>query len=475
MTGKFGIVVVGAFVLVVVLSVVREAPASVNAVEMCPPVTLEDLKPPSPEPTTTTTDVPDDSTEEGSPSTTVPVETTTTVTGSPSPEPTTTTTDVPDDSTEEGSPSTTVPVETTTTVTEPSCSPFVYEMTYPLAVRGRIISVFGDQRDGGERLHEGVDLAAPKLTAVVATRDGFVTQIHNQVGTDDCCWLVIRHRDGLQSWYIHLNNDNYGSDDGFGVGVRIDLEVDDPVVEGEVLGWLGDSGNAENTNSPHLHYELRNADGVPVDARESLRKASATMPRWEKASGAYLDDDLSFYEWVPEILAARGVLWACDDLGSLSCLHENVSPEQLAELVGLLIGVETPLLEGSYQAVDLLEIDNRSRFVIGQNLGCGEAEECRTLGVTERDLARLASGILKYRFGFEDLFLGLSRVVPVDLTLPSPPEAVSYLIEGGNVGACELPLDAGQLLDRGRAAYLLLAWIGDVEAWACPPSNMLFR
>jgi len=437
MTGKFGIVVVGAFVLVVVLSVVREAPASVNAVEMCPPVTLEDLKPPSPEPTTTTTDVPDDSTEDGSTSTTVP--------------------------------------EETATVTEPSCSPFVYEMTYPLAVRGRIISVFGDQRDGGERLHKGVDLAAPKLTAVVATRDGSVTQIHNQVGTDDCCWLVIRHRDGLQSWYIHLNNDNYGSDDGFGAGVRIDLEVDDPVVEGEVLGWLGDSGNAEQSKTLHLHYELRNSDGVPLDAQESLQEASSRMPRWEKASGAYLDDDLSFYEWVPEVLAARGILWACDDLGSLSCLRENVSPKQLAELVGSLLGFETPLLEGTYQAVNVSETDTRRWFVTGMNLGCGQAEECRTLGVTEQDLAQLASGILKYRSEFEDSFLGLSRVLPVDLTLPSPSEAVSYFVEVGYVGACELPLNSGQLLDRGRAAYLLLAWIGDVEAWACSPSNWLFR
>lgn len=434
--GRFGIVLVGAFALGVVL-VVSAAPTSANAVEMCPPVTLEDLKPPSPEPTTTTTDVLDDSTEEGSVTTTVPVE--------------------------------------TTTVTEPSCSPFVYEMTYPLAVRGRIISVFGDQRDGGERLHAGVDLAAPKLTAVIATRDGFVTQIHNQVGTDDCCWLVVRHRDGLQSWYIHLNNDNYGSDDGFGVGVRIDLEVDDPVVEGEVLGWLGDSGNAENTNTPHLHYELRSSDGVPVDAQESLREASTRMPLWEEASGAYLDDDLSFYEWVPEVLAARGILWACDDLGSLSCPHENVSPKQLAVLVESLLGVETPLLEGTYQAVNVFEIDNRRRFAIEENLGCGIAEECRTVGVTERDLAQLAAGILKYRFGFEDLFFGLTRVVPVDLTLLPPAEAVSLLIEGSYVGACELPLDSNQLLDRGRAVYLLLAWIGDVEAWSCPTSGWRFR
>lgn len=137
--------------------------------------------------------------------------------------------------------------------------------------------------------------------------------------------------------------------------------------------------------------------------------------------------------------------------------------------------METPPLQGTYQAVDVSEIDTRHRFATGMNLACDQIEECHTVGITERDLAQLASGILKYRSGFEDSFLGLSPVLSVDVTLPSASEAVSYLIEGGHVGACELPLDSGQLLDRGRAVYLLLAWIGDVEAWACPPSNLLFR
>jgi putative cell wall-binding protein len=44
------------------------------------------------------------------------------------------------------------------------------------------------------------------------------------------------------------------------------------VDRGQVLGYLGDSGNAEHTD-PHLHFEMRDADGVLVNPMASLDAA----------------------------------------------------------------------------------------------------------------------------------------------------------------------------------------------------------
>ncbi|MBN2114824.1 MAG: hypothetical protein JW785_11945, partial [Acidimicrobiia bacterium] len=45
---------------------------------------------------------------------------------------------------------------------------------------------------------------------------------------------------------------------------------------GQLIGWVGDSGNAEGT-SPHLHFELWAPDGVAVDSFVSLQEAEAAQ------------------------------------------------------------------------------------------------------------------------------------------------------------------------------------------------------
>jgi hypothetical protein len=46
-----------------------------------------------------------------------------------------------------------------------------------------------------------------------------------------------------------------------------------------VIGWIGDSGNPEHTQ-PHLHFELRNRSGYPIDPYRSLRKSSKVTYEW---------------------------------------------------------------------------------------------------------------------------------------------------------------------------------------------------
>lgn len=150
--------------------------------------------------------------------------------------------------------------------------PGVYPLVHPLRTgEVRLIGRFGDPRSGGRRSHEGVDLGAAKLTPVVAAADGVVTWIHGPRGPQ-CCDLALLHDDGWSSRYIHLNNDTPGTDDGRGSGIRPGLGVGDAVRAGDLLGWVGDSGNAEAT-PPHLHFELRDRNGLPLDPSPSLQRA----------------------------------------------------------------------------------------------------------------------------------------------------------------------------------------------------------
>ena len=88
----------------------------------------------------------------------------------------------------------------------------------------------------------------------------------------ECCSMGLRHDDGWRSWYVHLNNDTPGTNDGQGQGVAPGLAVGTRVRAGQLLGWVGESGLAEPHN-PHLHFELRDPSGVIVNPYQALRAA----------------------------------------------------------------------------------------------------------------------------------------------------------------------------------------------------------
>jgi hypothetical protein len=87
--------------------------------------------------------------------------------------------------------------------------------------------------------------------------------------------VTIRGSDGYTYHYLHINNDTPGTDDGQG-GVenayapRIKRGV--RVSRGELIGWMGDSGNAESAGH-HLHFEIRKPDGTAIDPYPSLLAA----------------------------------------------------------------------------------------------------------------------------------------------------------------------------------------------------------
>jgi peptidoglycan hydrolase-like protein with peptidoglycan-binding domain len=133
----------------------------------------------------------------------------------------------------------------------------------------------------GSGVHHGQDIFADKMTPVVAVADGTILRVNGssdpaQPNPERCCTIVLLHDDGWQSFYIHLNNDTPGTDDGLGWGIAPGILPGTRVEAGDHIGWVGDSGNAEDT-PPHLHFELRDPDGVIVNPYQALRAAEGHL------------------------------------------------------------------------------------------------------------------------------------------------------------------------------------------------------
>ncbi len=122
-------------------------------------------------------------------------------------------------------------------------------MTTPLA-GGRLSSMFGKRNHpilGYTRIHKGIDFAAPRGTPVFAAGDGVILQ-RQQFGSFGK-YIKIRHDTIYTTTYAHLS------------GYATDLEPGSRVHQGEVIGYVGDTGL---TSGPNLHYEVL-SDGRAVN------------------------------------------------------------------------------------------------------------------------------------------------------------------------------------------------------------------
>ncbi len=132
-------------------------------------------------------------------------------------------------------------------------------------------SSYGDRRPGGRR-HQGNDLMASKMTGVYAFAAGVVVVVDEARRPGR--YIIIEHENGWETYYLHLNNDNPGTDDGradWSLTVAPGIEEGARVTAGQLIGWVGDSGNAEGTG-PHTHFELRH-DNRPVNPYPYLMEA----------------------------------------------------------------------------------------------------------------------------------------------------------------------------------------------------------
>jgi murein DD-endopeptidase MepM/ murein hydrolase activator NlpD len=101
---------------------------------------------------------------------------------------------------------------------------------------------FGEGRDKGSRGHEAVDLIAPRNTPVRAVDDGRIARLFfSKAGGNTIYQFDPTGR--FCYYYAHLEQ--------YARGIR----QGQPVKAGEVIGYVGTSGNAP-PDTPHLHLAI---------------------------------------------------------------------------------------------------------------------------------------------------------------------------------------------------------------------------
>jgi murein DD-endopeptidase MepM/ murein hydrolase activator NlpD len=122
------------------------------------------------------------------------------------------------------------------------------------------------QEARGTRLHEGVDIIAPKGNLIYAVVDGTITKVYNNASLTGN-GVRLTQADGTYFFYAHLDT------------IAPNITVGTTVKAGQILGTNGATGN---TTTPHLHFEVHPRGGAPIDPTPIVAAVNAchiTEPR----------------------------------------------------------------------------------------------------------------------------------------------------------------------------------------------------
>jgi murein DD-endopeptidase MepM/ murein hydrolase activator NlpD len=120
------------------------------------------------------------------------------------------------------------------------------------------------ERRSGTREHEAIDILAPRNTPVKAVEDGTIARLFfSKAGG-----ITIYQFDPSQNYcYYYAHLERYA--DG--------LHEGDKIRKGQVIGYVGTSGNAPK-DTPHLHFAVFRLtaakhwwEGAPIDPYDILR------------------------------------------------------------------------------------------------------------------------------------------------------------------------------------------------------------
>lgn len=111
----------------------------------------------------------------------------------------------------------------------------------PIAEPGKVRDTFDDPR--GSRRHQAIDIPAPRGSPVVAVDDGIVARL-SRGGSGGIALYHLDPRSRYVYYYAHLERHAVGLSEG------------QPVRRGQVVGYVGTTGNAPK-DTPHLHFAMQ--------------------------------------------------------------------------------------------------------------------------------------------------------------------------------------------------------------------------
>jgi len=132
----------------------------------------------------------------------------------------------------------------------------------------RISSSFGMRKhpiSGFNKMHKGVDFAAPTGTPVYAGGNGIIEMVGVNGGYGK--YIRIRHNNEYKTAYAHLNSYKKG----ISKGVRVN--------QGDIIGYVGSTGRS---TGPHLHYEI-------IYQNQQINPLTLKLPSGKILEGKELD------------------------------------------------------------------------------------------------------------------------------------------------------------------------------------------
>ena len=136
----------------------------------------------------------------------------------------------------------------------------------------RLSSGFGPRRHpilGYNRMHRGVDFAAPTGTPIYAAGDGVLVMAGRNGSYGN--YIEIRHNSEFNTAYAHLSRLAKG------------IERGSRVRQGQVIGYVGSTGRS---TGPHLHYEVKQngkqINPMSITPQTAVRLAGAELERFRR-------------------------------------------------------------------------------------------------------------------------------------------------------------------------------------------------